>query len=108
MQADERAGQQSEKPVDVLDGEARPVAQPRASRERQARDHSQAQQPEGDQAAGAGDVPLDEAHAATPSAPNLRDHSSFGTKTSPSAKRPGRPRSASQAGPSRPSKNAAF
>lgn len=104
MDADERAGQEADEAVHVLDGEARPAAQARTAREREAEDDACREEREREHPAGADGVPGGR-HAASG---RESRHSPFVTTTSRVRKRPARPRSSSQSGPSSESRNAAL
>jgi hypothetical protein len=108
VQRDERAGQQAEEAVHVLDREARPVAQLRAAGEGETGQDGEGQEPERDEPAGSGGVPLDERHAAAVTGVIASRQQAFATIPSSDTKRPGSRRSSSQSGPSSESRKAAF
>lgn len=62
---DERARQQTDEPVDVLDREPRPARRLRSAGERQAEHDGERQQAERDEAARTRDIPLEQAHVIT-------------------------------------------
>src|SRR5262245_2997686 len=106
VQADERPGQGADETVHVFDREARPARQRLPPREQDAQQHRGGEEPEGHHSARARDVPGD-VQAASRRSIDAR-HASFITAASPARKRPGRPRPSSHAGPSQPSRKAAF